>query len=94
MTEAEEKWAQPDTIVWATTGAISNQKIMPKPGGGLTQGHADLMQFAITSILFEPTRGVGGRSETGIKKPDQAVNRRPWWTLSTPIDSFNARKSP
>jgi hypothetical protein len=50
MTEAEEKWAQPDTIVWASTGAISNQKIMPKPGGGLTQGHVDLMQFAITSI--------------------------------------------
>jgi hypothetical protein len=73
MTEAEEKWAQPDTIVWATTGAVSQQKTMPKPGGGLTQGHVDLMQFAITSILFEPTRGVGGRSETGIKKPDQAV---------------------
>ena len=73
MTEAEEKWAQPDTIVWATTGAVSQQKIMPKPGGGLTQGHVDLMQFAITAILFEPTRSVGGRSETGIKKPDQAV---------------------
>jgi hypothetical protein len=25
MTEAEEKWAQPDTIVWATTGAVSQQ---------------------------------------------------------------------
>jgi hypothetical protein len=50
MTEAEEKWAQPDTIVWATTGAVSQQKTMPKPGGGLTQGHVDLMQFAITSI--------------------------------------------
>jgi hypothetical protein len=58
---AEEKWAQPDTIVWATTGAVSQQKTMPKPGGGLTQGHADLMQFTITSILFStPTRGVGG----------------------------------
>ena len=29
---------------------MSNQKIMPKPGGGLTQGHVDLMHFAITSI--------------------------------------------
>jgi hypothetical protein len=44
MTEAEEKWAQPDTIVWATTGAVSNPKIMPKPGGGLTQSHVDLMR--------------------------------------------------
>ena len=29
---------------------MSQQKIVPKPGGGLTQGHVDLMQFAITSI--------------------------------------------
>ena len=36
--------------MWATTGAVSQQKIMPKPGGGLTQGHVGLMQFAITSI--------------------------------------------
>jgi len=51
--EAEEKWAQPDTIVWAAPGSLSsstNPKIMPKPGGGFTQGHVELMQFAITSI--------------------------------------------
>jgi len=38
MTEAGEKWAQPDTIVWAAPGALSggNPKMMPKPGGGLT----------------------------------------------------------
>jgi hypothetical protein len=44
--------AQPDTIVWSAPGLLSggNPKIMPKPGGGLTQGHVDLMQFAITSI--------------------------------------------
>ena len=30
MTEAEDKWAQPDTIVWATTGAMSQQRIMPR----------------------------------------------------------------
>ena len=45
-------------------------QIMPKPGGGLTQGHVDLMQFAITSILLEPTVGVGGpidqNKETGL----------------------------
>jgi hypothetical protein len=50
--EAEEKWAQPDTIVWAAPGSLSGQspKIMPKPGGGFTQGHVELMQFAISSI--------------------------------------------
>jgi hypothetical protein len=52
QTDAEEKWAQPDTIVWAAPNSLSgaNPKIMPKPGGGLTQGHVDLMQFAISSI--------------------------------------------
>lgn len=52
QSEAEERWAQPDTIVWAAPGSLSGQnpKMMPKPGGGLTQGHVDLMQFAITSI--------------------------------------------
>lgn len=50
--EAEEKWAMPDTIVWAASGALSggSPKIMPKPGGGLTQGYIDLMEFAINSI--------------------------------------------
>lgn len=52
MREAEEKWAQPDTIVWAQTGAIAGGKgkIMPKPGEGLPAGHIQLMQFAITAI--------------------------------------------
>ena len=34
ITEAEEKWARPDTIVWATTGAVSRRKIMPNPTEG------------------------------------------------------------
>ena len=35
MTEAEQGYARPDTITWATKGAISDQKIMAKPGAGL-----------------------------------------------------------
>jgi hypothetical protein len=40
------RWAQPDTIVWSAPGSLSggNPKIMPKPGGGLTQSHVDLMR--------------------------------------------------
>lgn len=50
--DAEEKWAQPDTIVWAADGALSGQKpkIVPKTGQGFTDGHVQLMQFAITAI--------------------------------------------
>lgn len=50
--EAEKTWAKPDSITWAANSALSGQnpKIMPKPGAGLTQGHVDLMQFAISAI--------------------------------------------
>lgn len=50
--QAEETWAKSDTITWAAAGAIGgpNPKIMPKPGGGITQGHVELMQFAISAI--------------------------------------------
>jgi len=52
INDAEEKWAQPDTIVWAAAGAIGGQrpKIMPKPGAGFTEGHVQLMTFAISAI--------------------------------------------
>ena len=29
---------EPDTIAWSAPGALPGPKIMPKPGGGLTQG--------------------------------------------------------
>lgn len=50
--DAEAKWAQPDTIVWAASGALAGGKgkIMEKPGQGLAAGHIQLMQFAITAI--------------------------------------------
>jgi hypothetical protein len=87
MTEAEEKWAQPDTIVWSAPGALlgGSPKIMPKPGGGL---HADLMQFTITSILFDPHPGVGGRLRPELRNRIKQLSRRlRWRNLSTPIDS-------
>lgn len=48
--EAERTYAQPDSITWAANGAVSSQKIMEKKGQGITQGHVELMQFAISSI--------------------------------------------
>lgn len=48
--KAEEDYAKPDSIVMVTPGAISMSKIMQKPGVGITAGHANLMQFAVSSI--------------------------------------------
>lgn len=48
--KAEEDYAKPDSIVMVTPGAIGMNKIMQKPGVGITAGHANLMQFAVSSI--------------------------------------------
>jgi hypothetical protein len=48
--EVEDKFARPDTITWAAKNAVSGNKIMPKPGAGLGEGHVKLMEYAISSI--------------------------------------------
>jgi hypothetical protein len=48
--EFEDNYARPDVVTWVSKGAIAAGKIMPKPGGGVTDGHVSLMQYAITSI--------------------------------------------
>ena len=50
MREFEETWAAPDSIVKLRKGAISGQKIAPKPQTGFTADHLKLMEFAISSI--------------------------------------------
>lgn len=48
--QAEDSYAQPDEITWANKGAVSNQKIMPKPGAGDPSIYLKLLEFAIASI--------------------------------------------
>ena len=48
--EAEEDWANPEAIVVAATGALSGNKIAPRPQNPMPQGLADLLQLAISSI--------------------------------------------
>lgn len=48
--QAEETYARPDAITWARSGAIRQQKIMPKPGVGMAAGHVNMLEFAIASI--------------------------------------------
>lgn len=48
--QAEKTYARPDAITWASPGAIKQGKIMQKPGVGISAGHANLMEFAVSSI--------------------------------------------
>jgi hypothetical protein len=48
--KAAETYARPDAITFVSPGAISKGKIMQKPGVGISAGHANLMEFAISSI--------------------------------------------
>jgi hypothetical protein len=48
--EAEDNWADPSAIVWVQPGAISGQKIQPRPPNPMPQGLPDLLQLAISSI--------------------------------------------
>lgn len=48
--EAQDTYALPDAITWAAKGAISQNKIMQKPGVGIPAGYINLLEFAISSI--------------------------------------------
>ena len=48
--DAEDDWAEPDAIVFATPGAVSGRKIMERPGNQMPQAMPDLLQLAISSI--------------------------------------------
>lgn len=54
--EAEDDWAKADSIVWANPGAISGQKIMPKPPPPYPQGMDKLMTVAIS--MFPEVSGM------------------------------------
>ena len=48
--QAEDSYAQPDSITWAARDAISKNKITQKPGVGIPAAYVNLLQFAIASI--------------------------------------------
>lgn len=50
--DAENNWANPEAIVWASPNALSGQqpKIIPRPQNPMPQGLPDLLQLAISSI--------------------------------------------
>jgi len=47
---AQDTYAKPDAITWTAKDAIKNGRIMQKPGGGMTAGYTQLLEFSISSI--------------------------------------------
>lgn len=67
----EENWASPDAVHWANPGAISQNKIMPKPIGAVPAGLDKLMSFALESVhevVGIPLEGLGAtnRDQAGV----------------------------
>lgn len=50
--EAQDDWANPESIVWAAPGALSGSspKIIPRPQNQMPQSLPDMLQLAISSI--------------------------------------------
>lgn len=53
--KAEDNWARPDGIIWASSGAVRDGKIMPKPISQIPPQMEAMFQFSVQSI-----RDVGG----------------------------------
>lgn len=48
--EAKEQWSSPDSIVITEPGAVSGQKIMPRPQNQMPQALPEMLQLSISSI--------------------------------------------
>jgi hypothetical protein len=48
--EAEDTYAQPNAITWASANAVKDQRIMPKPGAGDPSVYLKILEFAVSSI--------------------------------------------
>lgn len=47
---AQESWAKAETITWANPGAVSGNKLQPKPEAPWPEGFGKLLEFAVNSI--------------------------------------------
>lgn len=71
VNEAQDTWSSPDAITIVSRGAISGQKIMPKPQMQFPAGMDQLMQFAVSSIrdvsgVNLELLGMANRDQPGI----------------------------
>lgn len=68
---AEATWAKAENITWTNPGAVSGNKLMPKPETPFPEGYGKLLEFAISSINDVPgvsveLLGLTGRDQPGV----------------------------
>lgn len=90
--EAEESYADPSSITWVKSGALSANKVTPKQQAQFPAGFMQLTQFAISSI--RDTSGVSvemlGLREAGQAASLEAQRRQAGMTILQPY--FDALK--
>lgn len=69
--KAESEWANPSAITWMKAGAISGEKVMPKPQAQYPQGLDRLMEFSMnalpqTSGLNVELMGLAEKVQAGV----------------------------
>lgn len=76
MRQAEENWAKPDTIIWASPGAIVGSKIIERKSAAYPSGLDKLMQVSIEAISM--TTGISPEmlGITGINQPNSLERTR------------------
>lgn len=69
--KAEAEWAKPNSITWMKEGALSKEKIMPKPAAPYPAGLDKLMEFSLNSLpqttgLNVELMGLADRVQAGV----------------------------
>jgi hypothetical protein len=69
--KAESEWAKPGSITWLKDGALSKEKIQPKPPAPYPQGMDRLMEFSLNSLpqttgLNVELMGLADRTQAGV----------------------------
>ncbi|MGD9724509.1 MAG: hypothetical protein AB7U76_24990 [Pirellulales bacterium] len=90
--EAQRNYARPDGIVVVNPGAIRNNKIMAKPGQGLTTGVLSLLEisdrmFSDVSGINVELMGMADREQAGILEAQRKQSAM--MILATLFDSMN-----
>jgi hypothetical protein len=88
--EAEETYAQPDSITWVAPGAISKGKITAKPGQGIPQSYQQLLEFSISSIRDVTGINLELLGQKDVNQPGILEQKRKEAAMTILAGSFDA----
>ena len=88
--QAEDAWADPRSIVWMRSGAMSANKVKERASAGLPQGFSQLLEFTVGSLphvagVNLEFLGLAGREQAGVLE-----TQRKQAAIATLAEFFNA----